>query len=375
MPNSVRLSHARDLMDAFARRTGLTGSAGDPARRYLWTDAFAVQTCFGMAEALEEPTYHDRALKLIELVHAHLGKYHPDDARSGWISGLPEEEAREHPTVTGLRIGKELPERKEGEPANERLEWQRDGQYFHYLTRWFNALLQAAEATGDDKYARWAAELILAGGKFIDRSGGRPRMYWKMSTDLSRPLVPSMGAHDPLEGLVCTISARQAVPSMEAELQPLQDDFRAICTGRDWWTDDPLGIGGLLLNTLRVSRLAEGGVSLPAPVHPSKLWGDSLQSLENYAARRRPRLPAEQRLAFRECGLSLGLRALHGGQPRLEKINMDPLTGFLPIAKSIEDFWLDNDHQRARTWSGHLDINTVTLAASLTAEAAPRIFG
>jgi hypothetical protein len=34
-----------------------------------------------------------------------------------------------------LRIGKQLAERRPGERFDERLEWERDGQYFHYLTR------------------------------------------------------------------------------------------------------------------------------------------------------------------------------------------------------------------------------------------------
>jgi hypothetical protein len=40
-----------------------------------------------------------------------------------------------HPTRGGLRIGKKLPERRPGEAFQERLEWERDGQYFHYLTK------------------------------------------------------------------------------------------------------------------------------------------------------------------------------------------------------------------------------------------------
>ncbi len=27
-------------------------------------------------------------------------------------------------------------------------------------------------------------------------------MYWKMSIDLKRPLIPSMGQHDPLDGYI-----------------------------------------------------------------------------------------------------------------------------------------------------------------------------
>jgi hypothetical protein len=110
-----------------------------------------------------------------------------------------------HPTQRGLRIGKRLNERKPGVPYDDRLEWDRDGQYFHYLTKWMHALNRMSRVTREQKYNQWAIELAQAahdGFTYVPLSGGRPRMYWKMSTDLSRPLVPSMGQHDPLDGFI-----------------------------------------------------------------------------------------------------------------------------------------------------------------------------
>jgi hypothetical protein len=52
-----------------------------------------------------------------------------------------------HPTRGGLRIGKQLPERRPGEPYDPQVEWDRDGQYFHYLTKWMHALDQASSRT------------------------------------------------------------------------------------------------------------------------------------------------------------------------------------------------------------------------------------
>ena len=72
---------------------------------------------------------------------------------------LDDETGRRHPTAGGLRIGKSLKERGPQEPFDERLEWDRDGQYFHYLTKWMHALCRAAFATGEASYARWAIEL------------------------------------------------------------------------------------------------------------------------------------------------------------------------------------------------------------------------
>jgi len=379
MPDSTknRLRHARQFIDDFAERTGLTGKGGDPQRRYLWTDAFAVQTCLGLARALDDNSYHELSLKLIDQVHETLGRFHPKDEREGWISGLPEEEARKHPTAGGLRIGKELTERKEEQAMDAQLEWERDGQYFHYLTRWCNALLQAAEETGKDQYAHWAAELMLATKNFIYESGGEKRMYWKMSTDLSRPLVPSMGAHDPLEGLVCTLSALYAVPSKEEGLRPLMKAFRTMCAGQDWATTDALGIGGLLLNTLRTALLESEGATLPEPADPEKLWADSRRSLQIFAPQHNKDLPAERRLPFRECGLTLGIRALYGIEqsPKGTNLNLEALKPLLSLTTEIEDFWLESKNRSASTWTGHRDINAVTLAASLVAEKEPRVFG
>lgn len=368
-----KISASRRLIDNFAERTGLKGANGDPDRRYLWTDAFAVQTCFGMARALDEPAYHQLALKLINGVHATLGRHHPADERTGWISGLPEEEARAHPTAGGLRIGKPATERPAGVPLDQRREWDRDGQYFHYLTRWCTALLRAAAETGEERYGRWAAELMLAGGSFIDRRGGQLTMYWKMSTDLSRPLVPSTGAHDPLEGLLCSLSARRAAPDLADELDPLIADFVSICSGRHWATADPLGIGGLLLATLRSFDLAQTEGELPNAIHPFRLLGDGLSSLEQFGAGHSSDAPANHRLAFRECGLSLGLRALHSAAPRATI--QDQLAPFLPLADRLEAFWLESRHRSVPSWRDHEDINAVTLAASLVADSEGAVFG
>ena len=140
----------------FAERTGLSSDA--PPRRYLWTDAFAVCNFIGLARETGEQRYAQLALELIEQVHHVLGTYRSDDSRTGWISGLDERDAEAHPTLGGLRIGKPLPERGALDPFDERLEWQRDGQYFHYSTKWMHALNQTARWTGQPRYNSWARE-------------------------------------------------------------------------------------------------------------------------------------------------------------------------------------------------------------------------
>ena len=91
------------------------------------------------------------------------------------------------------------------ETIDERLEWDRDGQYFHYLVKWMHALDCVARTTGESRYAEWAIELAkVVHASFVHASppANRKRIYWKMSIDLTYPLVAAMGQHDPLDGLV-----------------------------------------------------------------------------------------------------------------------------------------------------------------------------
>jgi hypothetical protein len=128
-----RVVEAIALMEGFAGRTGLT--PGRPARRYLWTDAFPVCNLLGLARATGDARLTGLARALVDQVHHTLGRHRGDDGRQGWLSGLGEHEGESHPTRGGLRIGKGLPERGPDEPFDEALEWDRDGQYFHYLTK------------------------------------------------------------------------------------------------------------------------------------------------------------------------------------------------------------------------------------------------
>lgn len=360
----IEVSVAREMMDRFARDTGLMGTEGDLRRRYLWTDALAVQTFFGLSEACDEPEYSHLAVRLIDAVHTVLGRFRRDDERSGWISGLGEEEGARRPTMGGLRIGKKGPERSEGELVDEREEWDRDGQYFHYLTRWVMALLSAARATVDARYGIWAADLITAGTRFIDVQHDRLHMYWKMSTDLRRPLVLSQGAQDPLEGLLCAQATRL---SRQGEVQDhVVESYAGLCSGRQWLTSDPLGLGGLLMHASWAEELAHQGAVLPPEAQAQRLLGEAVEGLAQYAHGRDVALSAGQRLAFRECGLSLGLHV--ASNQDAVGVFSTQLHPYESLADSIEEFWCEPINQRAVTWLGHQDINAVSLAASLTAK-------
>jgi hypothetical protein len=52
-----------------------------------------------------------------------------------------------------------LRDRGADEIIDERLEWDRDGQYFHYLTKWVHALCRTAFVMRSHECAQWAGEL------------------------------------------------------------------------------------------------------------------------------------------------------------------------------------------------------------------------
>src|SRR5512135_1713877 len=116
------------IMLDFAQLTGLEPVDAHP-RRYLWTDSFAVCNFLELFRQTGNTAYRELALRLIGQVHHTLGRFRDDDPRTGWISGLPEQEGELHPTLGGLRIGKPDKERGPTEPYDERREWEADGQY------------------------------------------------------------------------------------------------------------------------------------------------------------------------------------------------------------------------------------------------------
>ncbi|MBI1732337.1 MAG: hypothetical protein HYR49_06165 [Gammaproteobacteria bacterium] len=378
--SDARTAEAIAMMQSFAQRTGLDSDR--PPRRYLWTDAFAVCNFLGLARATGEQRYTDLALRLVDQVHHVLGRHRADDQRKGWISGLGTDEAEAHPTRGGLRIGKRLPERGEDEPYDERLEWERDGQYFHYLTKWMHALDQVSRSTGDPRFRSWAQE--LAGSAYVaftylPSANHTPRMYWKMSIDLRRPLVPSMGQHDPLGGYITTMQLRTTVdrlpqPPGGPDLGEVGRRYAQMTTGADLASADPLGIGELLVDAYRVVQLIDQGL-LSDGDFPEHLLGAALAGLEYYARSGELRTPAEHRLAFRELGLAIGLHAVErmrqpAGQNPIAvrhavRAELEALMRYVPLGNEIESFWRVPAHQRASTWLEHQDINEVMLATRL----------
>ena len=379
----VDVSTARNIMMEFADLTGLSTSARVP-RRYLWTDAFAVCNFLGLYGQSGDEEYKRLAIRLVDQVHHVLGRHREDDSRTGWISGLGEKEGRMHPTVGGLRIGKGMNERSPREPYDENLEWDRDGQYYHYLTKWMHALNRASRVTGNPGLNVWAVELAkTVHGRFtyLPSRGKGKRMFWKMSIDLSRPLVPSMGQHDPVDGLI-TYRQLQATAEKDRGVAAAHDleseirDMARICEGKGWDTEDPLGIGGLLCDAYRSAQL---NVSHGSDEHDLTvaLLESSLRGLEHFVKGNSLMFSADDRLAFRELGLSIGLRALQRlhrlitehptrfveGHPVQARIR--GLMRYLPLSEAIERFWLHPAAAETETWKEHREINLVMLATSL----------
>jgi hypothetical protein len=311
-----------ELMMKFADNTGLTSN--NPPRRYLWTDSFAVCNFLGLFQLRGEKKFKDLALQLVDQVHRTLGKHREDDMRTGWLG------SKDHPTKNGLRIGKPLPEREPHEPYDPNLEWDRDGQYFHYLTKWMHALCRVYQVVKEEKYLTWATDLAQASIRFISNN----RMFWKMNIALTNPLVPSMGQHDPIDGYI-TFKELQKVSDVDlgGALRKLE---KMIQQG-SLVTNDPLSIGGLLFDAYKLSQMNIDSE------RKEKLITSALIGLEY------TRL--SHGLAFRELGLAIGLQAAK---------KMRVIEEHWPLIEEINNYWLKHNN-----WTEHTEINQVMLATSL----------
>jgi hypothetical protein len=93
-------------------------------------------------------------------------------------------------------------------------------------------------------------------------------------------------------------------------------------------------------------------------------------SLEEFSRSSPLSRSAEHRLAFRELGLSIGVRGVEqisglAARNRELAALIDSLLLHRPLAEQIEAFWSDPKHRLSSAWKEHLDINSVMLATSL----------
>jgi len=159
---------------------------------------------------------------------------------------------------------------------------------------------------------------------------------------------------------------------LEAEIT----DMAGICEDQNWATADPLGLGGLLTDAYKVAQLIAYHQLKQVNLLETLLEA-ALVGLQAYTSQDPLQLPVDFRLAFRELGLSVGLRAVERMQELVEANSrifaeqvqlhsrLDALVPYAPLAERIETFWQEQPHQEAESWLDHREINMVMLATSL----------
>ena len=235
--------------------------------------------------------------------------------------------AERHPTRGGLRIGKALPERR---PQRTLRRDARVGPRRPVLPLPHAVdarARQVARATVQPRLQRWAKRARRRRARaFSIRPAGRrgPRMAWKMSIDLERPLVPSMGHHDPLEGLVAVLELESTAAALGAgaglDLRRAASRFGAMIEGTDLATTDPLGLGGLLMDAHRLDRLLRDDAAARTRILSVeqmralrlRLLEAALSGLAGYVGESELERPASMRLAFRGSGSRSGWRRPSG---------------------------------------------------------------
>lgn len=184
--------------------------------RYLWTDAFGVLNFLTLYKETNETQYLTLAKRLVQNVHDILGQTRDGKSR---LPGATDQ----NPLGGGLRIGKMDESGPDG-----------DGQYHHYLTLWMFALNRLSIASGDQAYNDQAISLAKAIHPhfFIGRGTSSPRMVWKISMDMSRPLVASQGHLDATTGFV-VFRLLQAAAKERRVLAEEIADYKKVMSLRD----------------------------------------------------------------------------------------------------------------------------------------------
>ncbi|OCH86333.1 hypothetical protein OBBRIDRAFT_797302 [Obba rivulosa] len=290
--------------------------------RYLWTDAFGVLNFITIGSLTSNTTYYTLADRLIGTVHDTLGRTRDGTKR---LTGASDE----HPLAGGLRIGKED---EEDDPSGDG-----DGQYHHYLTIWMFALNRMALASRERRYNDLAIELAKAiHPKFMrDRDSPRPRMFWKMSIDLSRPLVRSEGNLDPIDGYVVYSLLQGANKDDPQVLAREVSEYKKILDMKwqRYVSDDPLDLG----MTLWTAHWFDG----------EEMWATELSRraancLRNLIAYGYFEDSPAYRLAFREFGTCLGI------QCHVEKHKIS-------MTEEESSFWAACKDKIISTWAGRLE--------------------
>jgi hypothetical protein len=205
-----------------------------------------------------------------------------------------------------------------------------------------------------------------------------------MSTDLSRPLVPAVGLHDALDGFITFREVQHALAKLStnagvADLSLAIGSLSALCQHGNWTTDDPLGLGGLLFDVGRLCQLP-GNERFDDTHLLEEILVACRNGLANLLAGRYLNQPVSYRLAFRELGLAIGLKALPIISDAMKKSD-SPFRGrtaaqriaaqlfrYESLSEEIVSVWLPHAQSQDQIWQSHQDINEVMLATALIPE-------
>lgn len=268
--------------------------------RYLWTDAFGVCNFLTLFHETKDEKYLIQAEALITNVHHVLGKNRSGTKRLGQAT-------EENPLLGGLRIGKVAPE---GDRDG-------DGQYFHYLTKWMFALNRMSIAKHEPHYNLWAIQLAQAvHPHFVHRVNDKLRMFWKMSIDLSKPMVRSEGNLDPYDGYVTYRLLQQTAHDdsiLKKEIAEMNEMVQQKY--QHYFSDDPLDLGeALWLQHWFANEEWATSIRHASLRSLERLWKIDYFSKSNI-----------YRLAFREFGTSIGVQvteeAIGTWQQRVAELN------------------------------------------------------
>jgi hypothetical protein len=108
------------------------------------------------------------------------------------------------------------------------------------------ALNRMSIAKGDRRYNNWAIQLAESTyPHFVyNRTTSHPRMHWKISIDMSRPVVPSEGNLDPYDGLVTFKILQETSGKSETLRQEISELERMVNNKfQSYDSDDPLDLG------------------------------------------------------------------------------------------------------------------------------------
>ncbi|KAK9370585.1 hypothetical protein V1509DRAFT_616239 [Lipomyces kononenkoae] len=258
-------------------------NSGGHRGRYLWTDAFGVLDFLTLYKETSEAKFLVFAKRLTQTVHDVLGWTRDGTSR---LPGATDQ----HPLDGGLRIGKIDAAGADG-----------DGQYHHYLTLWMFALNRLSVASEDRIYNDQAIELAKAIHPhfFLHRKTTYPRMVWKISMDMSRPLVASQGHLDATTGYVI-FHLLQATANQGPILDEEISDYKRVMdlTETHFESSDTLDLGMALWIAHWCPRTSAWAENMAQ---------SCIRSLHRIFSRDRyTERSLAHRLAFREFGALIG---------------------------------------------------------------------